>query len=399
MRILVIPSWYPPDGGNFFRDSCEGLHQSGNDIFVLACEQRSLKKFSFISFIKNFVIKVHEENGLKVIRTISWKIPKVEQLNVIKWSWKNRKMANWFFKRYEKPDIIYVFSSIWAGWPASSISKKHRIPLVISEHRGRFVDNNPYAGKLIKNFYLSYLKASFKVASRIITVSTRLQPSIQRIAGIDKNKFITIPNLVDTEFFTSINKSSSGNPFIFFSLGVLEFLKGMDVLLKAFGIYLEKNNPAAELWIGGDGALKNDLEELARKLNIESNVKFLGVLNRIQVRNSLNQADAFVLATRIESFGVVFIEAMASGLPVIGTRSGGPEEIIVPGTGIVTEIDNVDQFAEAMKDIVENIDKFDRKFIRNYAIENFSKDHIAKKHIELFNEVILEYNNKKSSMS
>jgi glycosyltransferase involved in cell wall biosynthesis len=399
MRILVIPSWYPPDGGNFFRDSCEGLHQSGNDIFVLACEQRSLKKFSLINFIKNFRITVHDENGLKVIRSIYWKIPKVEHLNIIRWSWKIERMAGWFFKRYEQPDIIYVFSSIWAGWPASIISKKHRIPLVISEHRGRFVDNNPYAGKLMKSFYLPYLKDSFKIASRIITVSSSLQPTIQRIAGIDKNKFFTIPNSVDTEFFKPSIRSMAGNPFIFFSLGVLEYVKGMDILLKAFSQYLSSNGPDAELWIGGVGSLSDSLMNLVKELNIGSNIRFLGFLNRIQVSDIMRKADAFVLATRFEAFGVVFIEAMASGLPIIGTRSGGPEEIITPRTGIITDIDNVDQLAAAMKNIVNNYDKFDRKFIRNYAIENFSKDHIAKKHIELFNEVILEYSNRIASIS
>jgi hypothetical protein len=133
MKILVFPSWYPPDGGNFFRDTCEGLQQQGSEIFVLTSEYRSFKKLSVSSFFKSLRTTVHNENGLKVIRSIYWKIPKFEHLNIILWSWKIRKMAKWFFKHYDNPDIIYVFSSMWAGWPASFISKKHNIPLVVSE--------------------------------------------------------------------------------------------------------------------------------------------------------------------------------------------------------------------------------------------------------------------------
>ncbi len=388
MKILVIPSWYPPEGGNFFQDSCVGMHELGNEVFVLACEYRSLKKFSLLSFMNSFRITVQDENGIKVIRTISWKIPKVEHLNLIKWSWKIEKLASWFFKRYEQPDIIYVFSSLWAGWPASIISKKHQIPMVVSEHRGRFVDNNPYACILIKKFHMPYIKASFIGASKIVTVCSRLQPTIERIAGIDKKKFITIPNSVDTEFFKPGNKSDAGNPFIFFSLGVLEHLKGMDILLNAFSIYLSENNPDAELWIGGDGSLRDNLLKLSEKLNISSKVKFLGILNRQQAVERMKQADVFVLATRIESFGVVFIEAMASGIPVIGTRSGGPEEIIIPRTGIVTDIDNVDQIAAAMIDIAKNYDRFNRQFIRNYAVNNFSKLKVAFQTFEILKDVL-----------
>ncbi len=394
MKILVIPSWYPPDGGNFFKDSCEGLQQLGNEIFVLACEYKSLKKLSFRSLKNSLKITVCNENGINVIRTISWKIPKVEHLNLIKWSWKVRRMADWFFKRYEQPDIIYVFSSFWAGWPASIISKKYNIPLVVSEHRGRFVDKNPYAGKLIKKFHLPYIKASFTSSSRIITVCSRLQPTIQRIAGINKNKFITVPNSVDTDFFKPADKSNSEKPFIFFSLGVLEYLKGMDILLKAFSAYLSENNPAAELWIGGDGNFRNNLFKLAKELKIDSKIKFLGFLNRLQVRDFMNQADAFVLATRFESFGVVFIEAMSCGIPVVGTRSGGPEEIIIPETGLVTDIDNALQIANAMKEVANNYNKFDRKFIRNYAIEKFGKNIIARQHLNIFNEILSEFKNK-----
>ena len=103
-------------------------------------------------------------------------------------------------------------------------------------------------------------------------------------------------------------------------------------------------------------------------------------------------ANAFVLASRFEAFGVVFIEALSAGLPVIGTKSGGPEEIINDANGILVDINNVDQLSNAMEVLYKNYNMYNPEIIRKYAIDNYSEDIIADQIIEKYNYVIRSSN-------
>lgn len=98
-------------------------------------------------------------------------------------------------------------------------------------------------------------------------------------------------------------------------------------------------------------------------------------------------ADAFVLASRMETFGVVYIEAMAAGLPVIATICGGPEDFVTPETGLLIEKENTDALAGAMAEMIRRTD-FDSDAVARYARENFSPSVIAEKLTSVYKELI-----------
>ncbi|MEK7565627.1 MAG: glycosyltransferase family 4 protein [Patescibacteria group bacterium] len=137
---------------------------------------------------------------------------------------------------------------------------------------------------------------------------------------------------------------------------------GLDTLIKACAML----KIDWELTIAGDGPLHNDLENLAIKLGIINRVKFLGRVPSEKIPELLKNNDLFVRPSRAEGFGNSFIEAMATGVPVIGTPVGGIVDFLISGeTGLMVPVDNPKELALAIDKIYR--DKAFTKKIINQA--------------------------------
>ena len=111
--------------------------------------------------------------------------------------------------------------------------------------------------------------------------------------------------------------------FNLISIGSLaQMYKSPDVVLKAVKILIDKGFNVNLTWLG-EGVFKNDMIEFAKKLGISSNVSFRGNVSAAEVRQNLNDSDIFILASKTEGFPRALIEAMAMGLPCIGSKVGG----------------------------------------------------------------------------
>jgi glycosyltransferase involved in cell wall biosynthesis len=387
MRVLVIPSWYPPNGGYFFREHAMALAEQGVKVDVLAGVHTSLKTITLFKLFHAFKTQKNTEGTLNEFQRKYWIIPFFEKLNFAAWTFMMLQFFRWYLKKYGKPDIILAHSSIWAGYVATLISEKHQIPFVVVEHRSRFVYNIPEARSLLKPWYVAFLKMTFDKASKIITVSDSLQGFILDMAPGSNGRHITIPNMVDIEYFIPDNASPS-EPFTFFSLGSLERVKGMDILIEAFRLVHEELPGRCRLVIGGQGSQLKNLQQLVSQNNLNNFITFEGQLDRQAVRNNMRKAHVFVLASRYEAFGVVFIEAMSCGLPVIGTISGGPQSFIRESEGMIVPIQCPENLAKAMIQMMKQFRSIDRKAIRNYAISTFSKETIAKQYVNILKEIL-----------
>ena len=102
----------------------------------------------------------------------------------------------------------------------------------------------------------------------------------------------------------------------------------------------------------------------------------------------MSKAHAFVLSSQHETFGVVLIEALAQGLPLIATRCGGPEDIINKDNGLLVPINDVDRLAEAMFSIYNNYEKYDPEKLREHCKEEYSEKSISLKLIEIYQETL-----------
>ncbi|MBW6497322.1 MAG: glycosyltransferase [Bacteroidales bacterium] len=388
IKVLVIPSWYPPNGGYFFREHAIALAEAGARVNVLAGIHTSLRTLRPADFFKSRTRHCISSEGITEHLRKYWIKPFSNKPNFHGWVNMMLRFYKSHQKLYGKPDIILAHSSIWAGLVAAFIREKYGVPYVITEHRSRFIYNSEEAMRMFEPWFFPYLQTAFEGAENVITVSDALQPFIKQIAPGAAERMISIPNMVDTDFFVPPSQPLPQKPFTFFSLANLIPLKGMDTLIEAFALLLSRQKADFRLVIGGDGLERGKLEQLAERRNLHNKITFVGKLDREQVAAYLQQAHAFVLASHFEAFGVVYIEAMASGLPVIATRAGGPESFIRESEGLLVEPQNPETLAIAMEKLFENYHAYDPAAIRQHATAEFGRESVARQYIELFKEII-----------
>ncbi|HNV44552.1 MAG TPA: glycosyltransferase, partial [Exilispira sp.] len=179
------------------------------------------------------------------------------------------------------------------------------------------------------------------------------------------------------------NTSANRKGYYFCSVGNLRKIKGYDLLLKAF-YKAFKDNDEVFLRIAGSGPLKKELEQLSKELSLTQKIEFLGSLKKDQVYKLLENSDCFVCSSLFETFGISIIEALSSGLPVIATSCGGPEDTIDETNGILVPPNDVEELSKALLWIYQNHSTFDRERIKKDAMVNFGEKTVVAKLVNLY---------------
>lgn len=363
MHIMVIPSWYSSKAnkvhGSFFKEQFKVLQNDGEKISVAYNEIWPITKLGKIKEKRKINFQV-EDN----LRTYRYKDYNYFPKNPMMFRSFNKRMDKLYkeiVKKEGKVDIIHAHSCFWGGIAAAYISKKYNIPLVITEH-----SSLKYA-KYAKDSYKQYIFDAYKEADILVSVGTGLKKEISEYVDRD---IMVIPNMVDLNLFYIDNNKNK--KFTFFSCAFLEEGKGMGDLIKAFSMAFKGQDVI--LNIGGDGSTKNSLEELAKEINIDEQVNFLGALSREQVSEEMRKCDAFALPSEHETFGVVYIEALACGKPVIGANNGGAEDIIEEYNGIIANKNDVDSIKDALIEIKENYNIYNKNLIRKKVVDKYSEE-------------------------
>jgi glycosyltransferase involved in cell wall biosynthesis len=265
--------------------------------------------------------------------------------------------------RLGRPDVIHAHNAHWAGFAAYQVWRHLGIPYVVTEHSGGFLTGEITA--LSKRF----ARKVYRHASRVIVVSRALGDSIEPL--LDGRASCVVPNCVDTDFFSLPPTLPSKRSFVFLAVAHLTPNKGIDILLRAFTARF-RGDVDASLRIGGDGPIRKELMSLCEQLAMSHRVQFLGALSKEGVRAAMWEADALVLPSFHETFGVVLIEAMSTGLPLIAARSGGPDDIVTSEVGILVEPGNVEELSEAMQSILDGR-RFVRSLLRERAVAKYAQ--------------------------
>lgn len=390
IKVLIIPSWYPPDGGGFFKDHAEALNEGHYKVHVLVNRVLGLTKHSLRTIIESRKMTEHVEGGLTVFRSGYLRWPRLVKRNVKGWIKRFEEIFEMYVERRGTPDIIIAHSTIWGGYVAARIKAEFDIPFILVEHRSRFAKNVEAAQEMIREWYFPYIRNCLVNADRIVTVSQAIDNQLISISPGIRNKILTIPNLIDTDFFDLPEKERKMKPYTFLAFGILEHVKGFDVLIQAFSEFVKKNSGEYYLRIGGRGSKSGKLSRLAKRYGVKDRVILHGYVPREEVRKEMQMANLFILPSRFEAFGVVLIEAMATGCPVISTYSGGPEYIVKEKNGLLVEPNDPGELEKAMTFIYKNPEKYDPNIIREDVVKKYSYGVIRNKYHSLINEVLNE---------
>jgi len=199
-----------------------------------------------------------------------------------------------------------------------------------------------------------------KGSRKVVFVSEYLKDHLRPRLRLAETQCAVIPNGVDAEVFRPCQDGSlrselalADDAILVGAIGNIRAPKAYDVLLRAARILLDRSQ-RFHFIVAGDcsNTLGRELAEFSRNLGIEQHVSFLGL--RADVARILRNLDAFVLSSRTEGFSIACIEAMACGIPVIATRSGGPEEILEGGAGILVPTDDFEAIAQAVDDVTSS---------------------------------------------
>uniref|UniRef100_A0A7V3ZTH1 Glycosyltransferase family 1 protein n=1 Tax=candidate division WOR-3 bacterium TaxID=2052148 RepID=A0A7V3ZTH1_UNCW3 len=292
------------------------------------------------------------------------------------------------FALRENFDIIHVhwpFPHIIFGLIMKIIKQK---PLICSFHGGEiiFLENMPL-------LFRGIFKLLFNFSEFYTVNSSFTKEKLLKFIGKKKsNKIFVIPfGITLREPKEEIEKIKKEKIKILFAGRLIE-RKGVHFLLESF-TKVNKIFPQTELVIAGDGPWREKLEILANLLGIKDKVIFKGYLKSEELEKEYREADIFVLPSihdvkgDTETLGVVLIEAMEYGVPVVATNVGGIPDIVIDGyNGLLVSEKNSDALADAIIKLIED-NKLREKFVKNakkYIKEKFGWDNIIKKLIKIY---------------
>ena len=294
-------------------------------------------------------------------------------------------------------DIMHTHNATaWLYGVLSCFGK--RFPAIV--HTQHTVLEKEEAFKSRKNKHLALLwtmKLLSVRTARIVSIAEHITRYLITKAKIKPNKIALIYNGIDLQRYRAETGASRkraelglhDNSFVIGIVARLIAKKGHKILLAAFK-QIKPQLPLGKLIIVGDGVLRTELEDYCQRLNIRDDVLFLG--NRNDIPGILRVMNVFVLSSYKDAEGLpmCILEAMAFGVPVIATDSGGTNEIVLNGkTGILIEPDNANALAGAIlkvsseKELVEKMVSAGTKRVRDI----FSLEDMAAKYSQLYQKV------------
>lgn len=233
---------------------------------------------------------------------------------------------------------------------------------------------------------LDFDKIVIERANKVITVSNFCKQEIAVKYKVPISKISVVQNGIYPEKYVcqeheideTRRRLNGDDDFLILSVGRLERRKGLPLLLKAFRLVSQEEK--ARLIIVGSGE-QGPFRQLANSLGIDTRVTFLGSIDDLALKRVYGACDLFVSSSYLEGFGLVLLEAMASGKPIVALDVGGIKEVVKDGVhGKLISCPDSSELADAMMHFAKNRELAERigKRNRTYVMESFSWTRTAK---------------------
>lgn len=298
---------------------------------------------------------------------------------IASWTWK----AYWFYRRLineKKYDLCHC----WFGWPSGIIGYlfRKKVPYIVAL-RGSDVPGYNERLKILDRIGLKFISRIIWRNAKAVTASSNDLRKLAKKTFEEINIDVIYNGVNIDEFSPKVNESNSNFEILF--VGRLIKRKGIEYLLQAFReVFKEYKN--CKLTIAGEGPERMHLENYCRKMKIKQSVKFLKAVERKDLPKVYQKVSAFVLPSLEESLSNAMLEAMASGLPIITSKTGTSE--LVDKNGFVVEKGNYIQIKEAILKYIRYPDLLIRHGQQSRKLaEKMTWSYTAKAYTEIYNRI------------
>ena len=308
--------------------------------------------------------------------------------------------VNWVVPRL-KLDILHSQHPVLIGEEAINFARELNLPHLFTHHSQYEVYSEyvPFNQNIVKTLTREVVRAHMARSVRVITPTKSIQEMLSEQHPDLKDRYVTLPSPVDLAPFKTNQldenwvrrKYHLDGKFVFVTVARMTKEKRYPVLLDAFH-QVCGNFPMARLLIVGGGADRERLEAQVHEMNMADKVIFTGRVDYDVIPHHMAAASAFAFASTSETQGLVLVEAMATGLPVIAVDAPGNRDVVRhQANGFLTE-DSSQALADAMKHIIQN------KSLREKLSEgarktslNYSPPVLTKRLVEIYQETIDQY--------
>ena len=357
----------------------EAYQRKGNEVYIFAPRVED-----YVDQEKN----VFRYRSVNVTGKVKFPLP-------IPLSFKVKKVITEF-----NPDIIHIHHPFLLSSVAIMYGKKLGIPKILTIHT-QYEQYAYYIYPIPERVTQEAIKmiiSNLAYKTDCITTPSASMKKIIENYGI-KNRIEVIPNAIHLISFkeddelkrTEIKKKynlKEDNKIILF-VGRIASEKSIDKVIKALAIIKKRNSSKEKLLIVGNGPAMDELKQLTRSLKVEEDVIFTGTVSYEEIQHYYKMAYVFTIASTTETFGIVTIEALASGVPVVAVKAPGAADILTDGLDGLLVDDDVEKIANALEKIIKEPELREKLSLGALKTsEKYNIDTISERMLNLYREVI-----------
>lgn len=290
--------------------------------------------------------------------------------------------------RKNRYDVINTHFAVPSGPVGYLLGKIFRIPNVLSLHGGDIFDPSKKMSPHDSFFFKRVVRFILNKADRIVAQSSNTRNNAITYYG-PENEIDIVPlafHPPETPHVTRKNLGIDKSAFVLITIGRLIERKALDVLIKAVA---KVKSDRVHLYIMGDGPKKEFLTKVAKESGAEGRVTFLGFVTEEEKYQYISVADLFTLTSLHEGFGIVFMESMYFGLPIVSTNNGGMVDFLTnEENALLIDVGDVDGCTRSIERFMEDKELYKKCSLRNKEVlKNFYAENVSNKYLEIFQKL------------